>query len=218
MYGRSHEGQELNFEASGALESASLVMRDRETDSWWSLMSSKAIGGELDGAGMAEMAGSEKVQWSDWVSRHPGTLVLSVDGIEHVENNPYDNYFGEGDHTFRDLKVEDDRLGPKQPIYAFWWEDRPIAVSHEFVEGGVILPLPGSAEVLVLWREEGVSVFASSRARIVAAEVAKEAGDAAAVFAALDAGKLGDARPASGFDTYWYTWVLVNPASDILAP
>lgn len=218
MYGRSHDGQELNFEASGALESASLVMRDRETDSWWSLMSSKAIGGELDGTGMVEMGVSEKAQWSDWVSRHPDTLILSVEGIEHVENNPYDNYFGEGEHTFRGIEVEDDRLGPKQSIYAFWWEDHPVAVSHQFVEGGVILPLPGTTEVLVLWREKGVSVFASSRARIVEAEVAEKAGDAAAVFAALDAGELGDARSAMGFDTYWYTWVLVNPASDILAP
>jgi hypothetical protein len=218
VYGRSNAGQELNFEASGALESASLVMRDRETDSWWSLMSSKAIGGELDGSRMEEMAGSEKAQWLDWVSRHPDTLVLSVEGVEHVENNPYDNYFGDGEHTFRDIKVEDNRLGPKQPIYAFWWEDRPVAVSHEFVEGGVILPLPGSTEVAVLWREKGVSVFASSRVRIVEGGLARKAGDAAAVFAALDAGELGDARSAAGFDTYWYTWVLVNPATEILAP
>jgi len=218
VYGRIHEGQELSFEASGALESASLVMRDRETDSWWSLMSSKAIGGVLNGSGMIEMAGSEKAQWSDWVSRHPDTLVLSVGGMEHVENNPYDNYFGDAEHTFRGLEVEDDRLGAKQSIYAFWWEDRPVAVSHEFVEGGVIVPLPGTTEVLVLWREKGISVFASSRARILEGNVAKQVGDAAAVFAALDAGKLGDARSAMGFDTYWYTWVLVNPATDILAP
>ena len=92
MYGRSHDGQDLNFEASGALESASLVMRDRETDSWWSLMSSQAIGGELDGSGLDEMVASEKAQWSDGVSRHPDTLVLSVDGVEHGESNRYDNY------------------------------------------------------------------------------------------------------------------------------
>ena len=29
---------------------ASLVMRDRETDSWWSIMTSTAIGGALQGA------------------------------------------------------------------------------------------------------------------------------------------------------------------------
>ena len=39
--------EELNFEASGALLDASLVMRDRETDSWWSIMTSDAIGGDL---------------------------------------------------------------------------------------------------------------------------------------------------------------------------
>ena len=133
-------------------------------------------------------------------------------------SNPYDNYFGDGEHTFRGIEVEDDRLGPKQSIYAFWWEEHPVAVSHEFVEGGVILPLPGTTEVLVLWRPEGSSVFASSRARIVEGEAARKAGDAEAVFAALDAGKLDGARSASGFDTYWYTWVLVNPTTDLLGP
>ena len=33
VYGRNVAGTELNFEASGALLDASLVMRDRETDS-----------------------------------------------------------------------------------------------------------------------------------------------------------------------------------------
>ena len=72
---------------------ASLVMRDRETDSWWSIMTSDAIGGELDGTDLVELPRGEKVTWKDWRGRHPGTLVLSVEGEEHVENNPYDNYF-----------------------------------------------------------------------------------------------------------------------------
>ena len=35
---------------------ASLVMRDRETDSWWSIMTSDAIGGELDGVGAGRVS------------------------------------------------------------------------------------------------------------------------------------------------------------------
>ena len=217
MYGRSQDGRELNFEASGALESASLVMRDRETDSWWSLMGSRAIGGELDGQKLEELPVSEKTQWSDWVSRYPETLVLSVDGVEHVENSPYDNYFGDDTRTFRSIEVEDDRLPPKQPIYSFWYGDRPIAVSHEFVEGGGILPIPDSGDVLVVWREPGVSFYASSRAVLLDADTSAGYASAAALFAAFDAGELGTARAPGGFDTFWYTWVLVNPGTEILS-
>jgi len=218
VYDRSYDGKELNFEASGALESASLVMRDRETDSWWSLMSSRAIGGELDGADMVEMPVSQKMRYADWVEQHPDTLVLSVDGVEHVDNSPYDNYFGDGEKTFRGIEVEDDRLGPKESIYAFWWEDRPLAVAHASIEGGRVLPLPGSGHVLVLWREVGAELFESTRVRIVEAAPGSEEIDAKEFFAALDAGEISGASGASGFDTYWYTWVLVNPQTDLLQP
>ena len=61
VYGRKVGERELNFEASGALMSASLVMRDRETDSWWSIMTSDAIGGQLDGADLEELPYGEKI-------------------------------------------------------------------------------------------------------------------------------------------------------------
>jgi hypothetical protein len=218
VYDRSQDGRELNFEASGALESASLVMRDRETDSWWSLMGSRAIGGELDGKKLEELAVSEKAQWSDWVARYPQTLVLSVDGAEHVEDSPYENYFGDETRTFRAIEVPDDRLPPKQSIYSFWYGDRAVAVSHEFVEGGGILPIPDSGEVVALWREPGISFYASSRAVLLDAEAARGFADAAELFAAMDSGGVDGSRPAHGFDTFWYTWVLVNPQTELLAP
>ena len=84
MYDRKVAGRTLNFEASGALKDASLVMRDRETDSWWSIMTSDAIGGALDGADLEELPYGEKATWGDWKRRHPETTVLSVDGVEHV--------------------------------------------------------------------------------------------------------------------------------------
>jgi len=97
---------------------ASLVMRDRETDSWWSIMTSDAIGGELNGADLVELPKGEKTTWKDWRQRHPDTLVLSVGGEEHVENNPYDNYFS-SDSGFRDIAARDDRLETKAPVFTF---------------------------------------------------------------------------------------------------
>ena len=72
-------------------------------------------------------------------------------------------------------------------------------MSHEFVEGGAWLPIPDSGDGLAVWRKPGVSFHASSRALL------------------LDAAEIGTARPPGGFDTFWYTWVLVNPGSEILS-
>ena len=112
VYDRNVNGKELNFEASGALLDASLVMRDRETDSWWSIMSSTSIGGDLDETRLKELPVGRKSTWKDWVEAHPDTVVLSIRGHEHVENNPYDNYFS-SEETFRGLVIEDTRLAPK---------------------------------------------------------------------------------------------------------
>ncbi len=65
---------------------ASLVMRDRETDSWWSIMTSSAIGGALQGTELDELPIGEKTTWADWRRRYPATLVLSVDGGQHKGN------------------------------------------------------------------------------------------------------------------------------------
>ena len=93
MYDREFGDRELNFEASGALWQAALVMRDRETDSWWSIMTSQAIGGDLEGADLVELPYSEKVTWAEWRARYPDSLVLSVEGRQHEPKNRYDNYF-----------------------------------------------------------------------------------------------------------------------------
>ena len=71
MYDRKIANRELSFEASGALKKATLVMRDRETDSWWSIMTSNAIGGELEGAELVELPVGEKTTWGAWRARHP---------------------------------------------------------------------------------------------------------------------------------------------------
>lgn len=213
MYGRNVEGRdgetrELTFEASGALLDASLVMRDRETDSWWSIMTSDAIGGSLEGAELQELPVSEKTTWGDWKRGHPDTVVLSVEGVEHVERNPYETYFtSEG--TFRDLEIDDDRLAPKEPIFAFWLDGRPWAVPHAAIEGGAAFRLSsgdgGRERWVAFHRAPGAAVYASSRGWALDGEV-REVGPEPPP----------GAEPLEGFDTYWYTWVSVNEESGLL--
>ena len=210
MYDRAFGDRELNFEASGALWQASLVMRDRETDSWWSIMTSRAIGGELDGADLVELPVGEKTTWGEWRARYPESLVLSVGGREHEELNPYDDYFASAE-TFRGLQISDRRLEPKEAIFSFFVDGRPYAVPHAALEGRRLFELAGGVRVL-LQREPGASMFASTRAWLA------PPGGPAEVEAALSDDQLEAAgfTPLGGFDTFWYNWIAVNEGSEIL--
>ena len=211
VYDRSVAGRELNFEASGALMTASLVMRDRETDSWWSIMTSDAIGGELEGQDLVELPLGEKLRWGAWRERHPESLVLSVDGREHEPRNPYDDYFGSDERTFRGLEVDDDRLGPKESIFSFWLDGRPWAATHEAIAGGRVFEAAGQR--VFLHRQPGASMFASTDALLVSAELAER--PAEEILAAAAQGTPGVER-LPGFDTFWYVWVAVNSDTELL--
>jgi hypothetical protein len=201
--------QMLNFEASGALMDASLVMRDRETDSWWSIMTSTAIGGDLNGADLMALLAGEKATWKDWRQRHPDTLVLSVGGEEHVDNNPYDNYF-DSEETFRGIEISDKRLEPKTPIYTFWFHGEPYAVPHSAFKGGRLFEVDGiDGRQLLLYRTKKGPIFESSRAYLVNEEKAsgRKAKDLVAM---VDSGSDEGIELLPGFDTFWYNWVAVN--------
>lgn len=213
VYGRDVAGRTLELEASGALKDSALVMRDRETDSWWSLMASRAIGGPLEGTELPELPVGEKTTWGDWVSRHPDTLVLSVDGREHVENNPYERYFT-SDGTFRGAELDDDRLAPKEPVYTFEHDGTPYAVAHSRIEGGAILDLRG--RTAFFHRPEGASVFASSDAWLLPVDGVGAGANPETLLKRLEAGRVAGAERLPGFDTFWYTWVAQHEDTELL--
>ena len=152
VYGRRYGGRDLAFEPDGGLLNASLVVRDRETDSLWSILTGDAIGGELEGTRLDQWPVGEKVQWRDWKLRHPETLVLSVDGREHIRNNPYDMYLASS-ASFRGIETADDRLGNREPIYAFQVGNARYAVPFAALEGGAVVRV-GERE-LFLYRPRG---------------------------------------------------------------
>ncbi len=194
---------------------ASLVMRDRETDSWWSIMTSTAIGGPMEGAELRELPLGEKTTWKRWKERHPDTLVLSVNGREHERLNPYRPYFG-SDETFRDLKIKDRRLKPKEPIYSFWWSDTPYAVAHQSFEGGKIFAPKGlGGRGLLLYRPRGASMFESTKAFVIDGETASGGEQPEALLAQIESGDAAAER-LPGFDTFWYSWVSINKDSLLL--
>jgi len=202
---------ELNFEASGALMKASLVMRDRETDSWWSIMTSQALAGEMEGAELVELPFGEKTTWGAWRAQHPETEILSVDGREHEPQDSYSDYFA-SDRTFRDLEIGDKRLPPKEPVYAFWLDGRPHAVAQKLAEGGRFFALDKGGRVF-LYREEGAAIFASTLGFLAPED---GSGQDTTSSGYLEYLRGSGAQRLQGFDTFWYSWVAINQDTELL--
>jgi len=178
-------------------------------------MTSDAIGGKMEGADLVELPYGEKSTWQDWVARYPETRVLSVGGVEHVERNPYDNYFS-SDETFGDLKITDHRLEPKEPIFTFWVDDQPWAAPHVAYEGGRLFEVEGlDGSLVLLYRTPGASLFESTKAYLVAADQAVDT-EPAEILARAEAGGSEDIETFTGFDTFWYNWIAVNEDSRLL--
>jgi hypothetical protein len=231
VYDRTIRGRELNFEASGGLKNAALVMRDRETDSWWGMIAGRALGGPMNNEPLVEIASSEKVSWGAWKARYPDTKILSVDGVTHVVENHYDRYFT-SDSTFRGLEVEDARLPSKAAVFAFRWMDQPFAIAHQVAEGGAAFPLDKAEKTwIVVYREPDEHLFSSTRGALVKAEeVRSEEGTLELRVHGewKDLAELGNAwipteslapeatEDLQGFDTFWYTWAATVDGTTIL--
>ncbi len=225
VYARDHVENVLSFEASGALKDASLIMRDRETDSWWSIMAGEAIGGALEGTALRELPIGQKTTWGDWQARHADTRVLSIDGKTHVEENVYAGYFATP-KTYLDLTPEDDRLSPKTPIFAFRWRGRPHAVPYTAITGGGLFALGEDEGCVYLERPAGARLLESTRAVHVAPSLLGapsqcDADTKARVRAALRDEEAGGGEETglarlTGFDTYWYVWAPQNEGTRIL--
>jgi hypothetical protein len=221
VYGREYDGQTLRFEASGGLLHSALVLRDKETDSFWSIMTGTSLAGDLAGTSLNELPLGEKAQWKDWVAQHPDTRVLSVDGVEHVDNSPYDNYLG-SDEGFRGAEASDKRLPTKASIYSFHLRGTPYAVPQSDYPDGEAFDL-GDGQIF-LYRPADAAVYYSTRAW--QSSGFERRGDswydrasgarfdpARAAFA--DANGKGP-KPLEGFDTFWYNWSLTNPQTQLI--
>ena len=161
MYDRKVNGKVLEFNTSGALYHNALVMMDDQSDSFWAVISSQAIGGPMQGKPLAELPISEKTQWAKWLAKHPNTLLLQVEGVNHLANNPYDNYF-QNDKPFRPVKDPDTRLPLKEAIYGFKVDGTVYALSHANLTGGWV---GRAGKVPVgLFRTPGDAIYRSTHA------------------------------------------------------
>lgn len=222
MYGRTYDGKTLSFEASGGLLHSALVMADEETDSFWSIMTGDALAGPMEGTELEELPLGVKSRWDDWVAEHPDTLVLSVDGEEHVESNPYDNYFA-SDRAPTGAGSWDDRLAPKQPVYTFQRDGERYAVPYGAFEDGTVFELGEGGGEVFLYRPAGEAIFYSTLGWVGDFETGEDGRVRhVATGAVFDpeserfTGGEGEVPRLDGFDTFWYHWSKTHPGTAIL--
>lgn len=214
MYDRDYEGRTLSFEASGGLVNGSLILQDKQTDTYWSIMTGEAETGALAGERLRELPVGEKMMWRDWRARHPDTLVLSVNGIQDPKNSPYDVYFRDP-RGYRGMEAHDQRLETKTPVFAFLEDDRAHAVEHRAAVNGRRFKFSNETAVF-LYRGRGDEMFRGTAAFRSDTGFEKRDG----VWVELSTGARfdpdqrefvgGEVQRLNGFDTFWYNWSLAH--------
>ncbi len=228
MYDRNYAGQTLNFEPSGGLLNASLVMQDKQTDTYWSIMSGQAVAGELSGTALVELPVSSKMTWAEWYAKHPDTLVLSVtqrtdDGetitLQDPGSDRYGRYWSDPS-GFRGIEAEDDRLDTKEQIHAFLHDGIAYATALKRVIGGKTFELHDGTKVFI-FREVSDQMFRGSAAFVSPAGFEHRGGSwfeisTGAEFNAISRDFGGSVERLNGFDTFWYTWSLTHTDTELL--
>jgi hypothetical protein len=217
VYSRDYQGRTVNFEASGGLVNASLIMQDQQTDTYWSIMEGEAVAGELSGEKLNELPVGEKMQWRQWKEKHPETLVLSVNGREDAPDG-YRDYFRDS-KGFGGTSASDDRLRTKEPIFAFHRAGTAFAVRHDDIEKGAVFALDDATWVF-LYRGKGESMFASTRAFISTMGFEPREDTWVEIGSRdrfdIETGAFVDVENLGGFDTFWYNFSLNNPETKLL--
>jgi len=229
VYDRNYAGKKLNFEPSGGLMNASLVMQDKQTDTYWSIMSGRAEAGELGGSALIELPVGEKMSWAQWHAKHPDTLVLSVtrrmpDGRTVTVQDPgtdgYGAYFS-SDKGFRGAAATDARLETKDQIHAFLHAGLAYAIDLRGVAGGASFKLHDGTSVFI-FRDSADAMFRGSAAFLskrgfdaVEGAWVERATGARFDVSTRDFGEAGVER-LNGFDTFWYTWSLTHRDTKLL--
>jgi hypothetical protein len=222
VYNRHYNNEIFTFEPSGGLINASLVMQDKETDTYWSIMTNEAIKGTRKGTKLKKLPTGTKMKWEDWVAKYPETLVLSVNGKEDASFG-YARYFS-SNSGFRDIQAKDQRLPDKEAVFAFEFNSQKYAITNEATEGGKFIDL--GALKIFLYRQESAAIFYSTYAY-------KTTGTGFALvnnqWIDVDSKCFFDTERGTfigknnvcperlnGYDTFWYTWSLTNPDTKLL--
>jgi Protein of unknown function (DUF3179) len=101
VFDRRVNGRKLSFGVSGLLYQSDLVMYDRETESLWPQIATRAVSGPLAGAELRWLP-SEDVTWRAWREAHLNDKVLSTETgyARDYSGDAYASYQHSSETTF----------------------------------------------------------------------------------------------------------------------
>lgn len=116
VYEGNVNGRVLTLGVSGLLYNSDVLLYDRETETLWSQILSKAVNGPLSGQKLT-MVSSSQTSWAKWLKQYPDTKVLSTDtgfGRDY-SRSPYGDY-EQNTSTYFPVSAESRKYHPKERV------------------------------------------------------------------------------------------------------
>ncbi len=224
VYERRVAGEVLSFGNTSALYESDLVMVDRNTGSYWWQVAGKAIVGTLTGTALEPLP-SVVATWSDWMSLHPDTLILTRDTgrpapYEQDSFATYADFLDSGRFPFPvGEAARDGRLPPSAQVVGVTVN----GVTRAYPVEGLVQPLNdevGGEPIVIIPTEGGAAVFSADLGGQILEFQREESGfvdiqsgstwssGGVAVSGTLEGSKL---MPIPNRTTFWFAFVGAFP-------
>ena len=153
VYARKLGNTTYTFQVSGRLWRNSLIMVDRETGTFWSHVTGRAIEGAHRGSQLQKLE-SVETTWKKWREAHPETTLLKKS--EAVRESNYQRYFDDPERIglFRAQWLAEKMPG-KTLVYGAAVGPHALAVTDEALEGGAVESMLGGVPVVLARGRDG---------------------------------------------------------------
>lgn len=182
-------GKSLKFGVSGLLYNSDVLLFDRQTQSLWSQILSKAVAGSMKGSALTAVPITH-TSWADWRKQQPDTLVLSEDtGFKRdYRGSPYEGYDKREEIIFP-VRFRAQGYHPKEQVFGLKINDK--AKAYPFVELA-----KGSGEVRDIIDGQNITV------RYDKTHQSAQAFDA-------------QGKQIAGVTLFWFAWYTFNPQTAV---
>jgi hypothetical protein len=153
VYARTLGGRTYTFQVSGRLWRNSLIMVDRETGTYWSQVTGRAIDGQHRGARLEKLEAIE-TSWQDWRKAHPETKLLKKG--KEVLGSHYQSYFDDPEKMglFRAQWLAE-RMPGKTLVYGASIGPHAVAVTEGALDDEVVVAMLGDTPVVLARAGDG---------------------------------------------------------------
>ncbi|WDE09416.1 DUF3179 domain-containing protein [Thalassomonas haliotis] len=194
VYDARLDGQLLEFGVSGLLYNSDVLLYDKQSESLWSQILSKAISGPMSGKTLTRLPALH-TSWHHWQSLHPDTRVLSqhTGYTRNYQGTPYKGY-NHSQTLYFPVANQDKRYHNKEVVLTV--EINGKAKAYPFKELALYQQQSGRNKVFDTLGGQSIAVefdLASRSGRIIG----------------------GSGKEIPGFQAFWFAWIAFYPDSEV---